>query len=79
MKPGAGAAIFGKGCGDEGPPMAGRWCEEEEEGGAGGGSAGPERGGREASPVGLFLGTPGTAEDCRWWSSLPRLWNTSPR
>lgn len=59
-KPGAGVAIFGKGC----VPIVGRCAVDA------GGKAGPESGGREASPVELFLGV--TAVDCLW-SSLPRL------
>lgn len=60
MKPGAGAAIFGKGC----DPMLGRCVV------GAGGRAGPDSGGREVSPVGLFLGATGVG--CLW-SSFPRL------
>lgn len=65
-KSGAGAAIFGKGC----DPIAGRCVV------GAGGRDGPESGGREVSPVELFLWVAGGG--CLW-SSLPRLWKTSSR
>lgn len=65
IKPGAVEAVFGKGE----VTRLGMWGAEAGDSGVG------VRDGRDVKPVGLFLGATGVG--CLW-SSLPKLWNTSP-